>query len=349
MTIVPALTARAFRPLVSGLRALGQDPAALLAAVGVDMASLEDPDTHIPMTTGIALLARAAVVTGDDCIGLHLAEHADLRTVDTHYYAMTASTTLGAAYERLSRYQRLIHETTRIEMSESDVGLTLRHVLPGGVAAPRQAAEFLLAAWVRTGRIVTAADWSPSEVRFAHPSPLDTREHSRIFRAPVHFSAGENAVVVSNALLSQPCVGADPVLASLMDRHAGEQMRRSPTTERTFPDRVRRVLMQQLHDGEPRATATAAQLKMSLRTLNRTLAAENLTYRRLLDQLRYDLAREYLRDAHASIGEVAFRLGFSELSAFSRAYKRWTGHAPMQARARARHAHAPPGTRSAAH
>lgn len=109
---------------------------------------------------------------------------------------MTASTSLRAAYERLSRYQRLIHETTRIEMVETDIGLTLRRILPGGVAAPRQTAEFLLAAWVRTGRIVTATDWSPEEVRFAHPSPADTREHARIFQAPVHFEAGDNAVVV---------------------------------------------------------------------------------------------------------------------------------------------------------
>lgn len=314
----------------------------------MDIATLDNPDTPVPMTAGVALLARAAVVTGDDSIGLHLAEHADLRSVDTHYYAMTASTTLGAAYERLSRYQRLIHETTRIEMSESDVGLTLRHVLPGGVSAPRQTAEFLLAAWVRTGRMATASDWHPLEVRFAHPSPRDTREHTRVFCAPLLFSAGENAVVIAKSLLTLPCVGADPVLASLMDRHAGEHMPRTPAVGTMFPERVRDVLDRQLHDGEPRAAATAARLKMSLRTLNRMLASEGLTYRRLLDQLRYDLARDYLRDPHTSIGEVAFRLGFSELSAFSRAYKRWTGHAPNQARARTQDAEAPPSTPPAA-
>jgi protein-S-isoprenylcysteine O-methyltransferase Ste14 len=158
MKAVPALTARAFRPLVSGLRALGQDPGVLLAHVGVDIATLDDPDARVPMSAGVGLLARAAVALGDECVGLHLAERADLRTVDIHYYAMTASTSLRDAYERLSRYQGLIHETTRIEMIETDVGLTLRHVLPGGVAAPRQTAEFLLAAWVRTGRMASATD-----------------------------------------------------------------------------------------------------------------------------------------------------------------------------------------------
>ena len=87
---------------------------------------------------------------------------------------------------------------------------------------------------------------------------------------------------------------------------------------------------------EPRVpwVTTARRLKMSVRTLNRALAGEGLTYRRLLDQLRHDLAREYLRDQRTSVGEVAFRLGFSEVSAFSRAYKRWSGETPIQTRAR---------------
>lgn len=123
-------------------------------------------------------------------------------------------------------------------------------------------------------------------------------------------------------------------------------MRRTLATAPRFPDRVRDVLDQQLQDGEPSAASTATRLKMSLRTLNRTLAAEGLTYRQLLDQLRRDLAREYLRDMRASIGEVAFRLGFSEVSAFSRAYKRWTGQTPMQARARATSDSASVGGRS---
>lgn len=335
MRVEPTLTARAFLPLVSGLRVLGHDPVPLLAAVGVDIARLDDTDARFPMSAGSGLLARAAVVTGDDCIGLHLAEHADLRTVDVHFYAMAASTTLRAAYERLSRYQRLIHETTRIDVSETDAGLILRHVLPGGMAAPRQTAEFLLAAWVRTGRVATATDWSPVEVRFAHVRPSSTSEHERIFRAPAHFAAGENAIVVAASTLDVPCVGADPVLASLMDRHASEHIGRVGAAAPQFSDRVRDVLDERLRDGEPTAAAAAARLRMSVRTLNRTLARERTTYRALLDQLRHERAISYLRDPRHSIGEVAFLLGFSELSAFSRAFKRWTGQTPVDYRASA--------------
>jgi AraC-like DNA-binding protein len=326
MRVEPALTARAFLPLVSGLRRLGHDPAPLLGAVGIDPAALEDPDARIPMRAGSGLLTHAAAAIGDDCIGLHIAEHADLRTVDAHFYAMAASATLQEAYERLSRYQRLIHETTRIEVSTSDDGLTLRHILPGGGAAARQTAEFLIAAWLRTGRLITRTAWNPKVVRFAHAAPSDTREHERFFGASLQFRTGENSMTIPGSTASLACVGADPALASLIDRYAAQHM--PPPSALTLADRVREVLSANPGDREPAAAVVAARMKMSVRTLNRSLAAEGTTYRELLDRVRHELATRYLGDRRMSIGEVAFLLGFSELSAFSRAFKRWTGQTP---------------------
>lgn len=89
--VKPSLTARAFLPVISGLRALGHDPGPLLAASGVDAFLLDDPDALVPMTAGIDLSARAEERTGHACIGLHVAEHADLRSIDVHFYAMPPS------------------------------------------------------------------------------------------------------------------------------------------------------------------------------------------------------------------------------------------------------------------
>jgi AraC-like DNA-binding protein len=327
--VEPTLTVRALLPLMSGLRNLGYDPAPMLRAVGVDTTALANPDERVPMSAGSGLLTRAAAVTGDDCIGLHLAEHADLRTVDVHYFAMAASATLRSAYERLSRYQHLIHETSRIDHRPHGAGLAIRHVLPGGLAAPRHTAEFLIAAWVRTGRFVTGTDWSPLEVRFAHAAPLSTREHERFFRAPLRFTTGENALVVSEPTLALPCVQAEPALAAFFDRHAAEHTRHRRATPPSLPDRVRDEVRVLLRDSTPGATGVAARLKMSVRTLNRALAGEGTSYREVLNQLRHELACGYLADPHISTGEVAFLLGFSELSAFYRAFRRWTGTTPL--------------------
>ena len=327
----PRLTVRAIRPLVSGLRESGYDPTPLLAAVEIDDTTLNDPDGRVPMSVAIALLARAVDQTGDTNLGLHLAEHAELGSFDVHFYAMASSPTLGAAYERLCRYQRLIHETSRVELEIRGERAVLRHQLAGGKAVPRQTAEFLLAAWVRAGRVVTSVDWTPQEVHFAHPAPPNSSEHARFFRADMHFAMGENALILPTPLLRTPCARADPALVAVLDRYAAERLEQAPRTN-SIADRVRGVLGDELRGGEPTAARLAARLKMSVRSLNRLLAAEGTSYRELLDALRHDLAARHLAGDQVAISEVGFLLGFSELSSFHRAFKRWTGQTPAEFR-----------------
>src|SRR5262245_51727952 len=182
-SLQPRLTVRAINPLLSGLRALGHDPSALLVSAGIDAGQLNDPDVRVPMRAVLRLVDAAVAETGDDNLGLHLAEHADLGSGDVHFYAMLASRTLGDAYERLCRYQRLIHDTSRIELDVQPGRALLRHVMAGHLAAPRQSAEFLLAVWVRAGRVITGIDWTPLEVHFMHAAPADPHEHGRYFRS----------------------------------------------------------------------------------------------------------------------------------------------------------------------
>jgi len=332
-SLEPRLTARAVRPLLSGFRAMGHDAARLAEAVGLDEGALNDPDARVPMHVAIALLARAAEQAGDPNVGLHLAQHADLSTFDVHFYAMASSPTLGAAYALLSRYQRLIHDTSRVELEREGDRAVLRHRLPGNRPAPRQSAEFIVAAWVRGGRVITGMDWAPLEVRFAHPPPTDYSEHARFFRADVLFETGANALVLPAALLDTRCTRADPALADVLERYAADRLERAPRTS-SIADRVSHALADDLRGGEPTAAGLAARLKMSVRTLNRLLAGEGTSYRELLDARRRDAATRYLSGNHVSIAEVVFLLGFSEASSFHRAFKRWTGQTPGEFRRR---------------
>lgn len=327
-----SLGVRGLRPVASGLCTLGHDPAPLLQAAGVDAEVLADPDARVPAAAVMRLLADAAEALGDASLGQHLAEHAELASFDIHAYAMLSSPTFGAACERLCRYQRLIHDSTRVELELDGERATLRHVLPGALPIPRHSAEFVLAAWLRIGRLATGHEWSPLEVRLAHRAPADTGELSRFFRAPIRFAAGENALTFSAQLLEAPCVDADPGLLAVLDRHAADLLGRVAPTH-SLADRVRAVLAQSLCDAAPRAAAVAARLRMSVRTLHRGLAAEDTTYSAVLDQARHDLARRHLADRHLAIAEVAFLLGFAELSSFYRAFRRWTGTTPAAYRA----------------
>jgi len=263
-----------------------------------------------------------------------VAEHAELGSFDVHFYAMVSSPTLGAAFERVCRYQRLIHETSEVRLEKSANRAVLSHRLAGGMSAPRQTAELLLAAWVRTGRVATRTTWSPAEVRFAHRAPRDSREHERLFAAPVRFATGENALVLPAALLDLPCHRTDPSLLSLLDRYAADRL--GVPRPATFADRAREALAEELQGGHVTARGLAVRLSVSVRTLHRALAAEGTSHRRLLNQLRLDIAERHLMDDRMSVAEIAFLVGFSEISAFHRAFKRWTGRTPVTFRAEAR-------------
>jgi AraC-like DNA-binding protein len=319
---------------MSGLMTSGYDPLPFLHTRGIDSNRLLDPDATVPMSACVGLLAEGVRATGDDNLGLHVAEHAELGSFDVHFYAMVSSPTLGAAFERVCRYQRLIHETSQVRLETSGDRALLSHRLPGGIAAPRQTAELLLASWVRAGRVATRTRWSPAEVRFAHRAPRDSREHERFFGAPLRFATGENALVLPAALLDLPCRRTDPSLLSLLDRYAADRL--GVPRAATFADRARAALSEELQAGNVTAQSVAARLGVSVRTLHRFLAAEGTSYRRLLDQLRLDIAERHLIDDRMSVAEVAFLVGFSEISAFHRAFKRWTGRTPVTFRAEAR-------------
>ncbi len=189
---------------------------------------------------------------------------------------------------------------------------------------------------MRFGRLVTGNDWSPRLVAFAHEAPTDTAEHQRVFRTSVQFVSGRTAIYLPTSILEAPNQQADPGLVSVLDDYADRLLEQMPS-EATLSQRVRHQLMQDLKSGVPTAEDVAKELHMSVRTLHRTLQQEETTFRQLLSQLRHESAATYLADPTISIAEVAFLLGFNELSSFYRAFKRWTGQTPAQFRASGLH------------
>lgn len=320
------LAVRALLPVLEGLRALGLDVRTLLRASRIDDALLRDPEARIPLGAMMTIWSDAAAARGDDAIGLHVAESAPFDSFDVHAYAVLSSSTLRDGYERSSRYQRLIHDATELTLSGGDPAV-LRHALPGGRPVPRQPAEFLLALYVRIGRAVTGGDWSPVEVRFAHAAPTDAAELRRFFAAPIRFAAGENALLLPRAVLDARNPRSDPALVSILDRYASRLLADRPNPD-TACGAVRAHLQDALSSGKVSAEATAGVLAVSARTLARRLALEGTTYGALLDQLRHERALALLVDGRTSIAEVAFLLGFAELSSFYRAFRRWTGLTP---------------------
>ena len=328
------VSTRSVRPVIERLRSLGIDTEPVLLAAGAEAATLDDPDGRLPHELAIAVWREAAERSGDDTFGIHAAEQIRPGAFDVLDYATRSSVTLGEAFERLVRYHRVLHDVAVVRMSVDGDRAELTHSLPEAAGElPRHPAEFIVAAWLVVARQATGNDFAPVEVGFRHRRPADLAEHDRFFRAPIHFNGAANGVVLDRSLLDLPLIRSDPGLCAVLERHLVELIQRMPRAT-SFSVRVRGAIAKDLSTAAPSAEQAARKLHMSRRTMQRMLAAEGTTFTKLVDTLRRDLATRYLGEPDVAIAEVAFLLGFSEASAFHRAFKRWHGVTPAVHRAR---------------
>ena len=326
------ISVKAVGKIAAAVAAAGIAPEELYRRVALDPALLVDPDGRIPYAQLVALYEQAARLTGDRAFGLHLSERTSPRVFDVLGYVVMNSPTLGEALRRVVRYHSIWNDGAEYVFDVDGPVVRLGYRYYGLKAEDcRQDCELTLALVVEFGRVMTGFEWSPSEVSFQHPRPADVSEHQRIFRGPVYFSRPVNELVFASSLLDRHLNGADPGLCHVLERHAEELLARLPRRG-GLTDDVRQLICEALGGGDPGLEAVAQQLGLSARTLQRKLKEEGTSHQNLLDEIRRDLSRRYLREREMAICEVAYLLGFSEPSAFHRAFRRWTGRTPAEFR-----------------
>jgi AraC-like DNA-binding protein len=184
---------------------------------------------------------------------------------------------------------------------------------------------------VARGRQISGRAWPLRAVGFAHPPPADDREHRRFFGCEVRFAEPEDSLAFDREFLDAPLPAADPALSSVLERYGDGLVARLPAGD-PFLDDARRAVAALLRGGDTSLEALAARLGQSRRTLQRRLQALGTSQQDLVDSVRRELALLWLADPRTSITEVAYLLGFSEPTAFHRAFKRWTGTTPAEHR-----------------
>lgn len=326
-----SVSARIGAVIVESARAAGGPP--LQAVAGWDPALAGDPDARIPIEVEDALWDEGARATGDDAFGLHTAERLRPGLFDTLDYAIRTSATVRDAIARLARYNRLVHDVAVFTVDEDGLAARIEHAFRGVARGPgRHAAEFTLASLLVVGAQISGAPARAREVTFAHAPPRSTGEHRRLFGVVPRFGAERNLLTVDREFLDRPLPGGDPRLSAVLDRHAQALLAALPAPQESKAQRLRRLLAGALRDGEPTLAAMARQSKLSERSLQRHLAAEGTSFEATLDELRRELALRYLADPGVAVSEVAFLLGYSEPSAFHRAFRRWTDRTPAEHR-----------------
>lgn len=330
------VSARIGAMVVHAAAARGVAPERLRELTGFDAAIAKDPDERIPLAVETQLWDEAARLTGDDAFGLHVASGIRPGVFDVLDYACRTAPTLRVSFERLIRYNRLEHDIAVFSYTERDSIARLEHRfrIPG-IEPSRHAAEFTLASIIVIGGQILGEPLRPRAVEFRHPAPRATTEHLRAFGVEPRFGCEANALELDREVLERPAPNADPALSRIIVRQAEALLAVRPEVVETTADRVRRLLVASLGEGDITLAGMADKLRMSERTLQRRLADEGLTFDDLVEQQRKQLALQYLSDPKLAVSEVAYLLGYSEPSAFHRAFKRWTGMTPKEMRARA--------------
>jgi AraC-like DNA-binding protein len=322
----PCFSVRLFQPFVRLLRTYPQFPQEQLAKIGA-----LHPDERLPIATANELLAGAVAITGDPDLGLKAARAIRPGEYGALEYAARSSSTWGEAFEVTGRYMRLVNDALQFAVRRE--GERALIVLDSKMTLPRAAADFQSAAF-----FVSASHFWPEgavpeyEVWFTHPEPDDMSEYARTFvGATMRFSSPFNAFVFASRYLDLPIQSADPQLNAVIRQHAELLLAELPKAQ-SFTERVRELIARELEGGTPTANHIARQLSISARTLSRRLEDEGTAFQDLLDDLRRRLALRYLSTSNLSVSEIAFLLGFSQSSAFHRAFKRWTSQTPLEYR-----------------
>ena len=301
----------------------------LLRRANLSVEQAKNPDLRIAVKDQIKFLNLVAEELHDEFLGIRLAQSVELRELGLLYYVMASSHTFGEALRRVSRYSTIQNEAVQIGYrAGKSVTITYKYF-----GVPRQLdrhqIEFFIAILLRICRTLTGLSLAPLRIKVMHHRSRLPSEFKRLLGAHVKFSCDVDEVIYPGSLAHTPCTYADPYLNALLERYCEEALAKRHKTSTTWQLKVENAIVPLLPHGQIDIGKIAAELGVSRRTLARRLAAEDLTFRRVLDRLRLDLAKRYLRE-DLPTSEIAWLLGYREASALNHAFKRWTGKTPRR-------------------
>lgn len=316
------------------------DRAELCRAAEVDPKLFTDPDERIPGSVMERIWTAAEQLSADADLGLHAAASHHPAALNILGYVILNCKTVREVAEKLGRYAAIINDGLRVTLIREGTNIACQFEAIEGtnnymLRSPRQPMETIAAGITCTVANLTRANVTPRGVSFRHAAPPEVGEHTRIFGVPAEFTQPHNRVLFRAQDLELPIPSANPALLAVFERHADDMLAKleqhGPVSRRLL-----QVLAKKLQGGSPSLDEVAVALAMSPRNLQRSLREEETSYQALLDHARRDLALRHLATPEGSASEVAFLLGFADASAFTRAFRRWTGSTPGAWRAQQR-------------
>jgi len=310
------------------LRTLGFDPAAVFAEAGIDLALLDNADNRIAFSARGHLLRQCVAQTGCAHFGLLVGEQGDLAALGLPGLLAKYSADVGAALRNLVRTFHLHARGAVVSLTvDGDAAMLGYEVYQARVEATDQIGDGAVAFMLKIMRSLCGPDWAPAEALFAHRRPVDVGPFRRFIRAPLRFDAEHYALVFSTDWLAHRLPTDDPTLRRLLQQQIDALEARHGDD---LPEQVRSVLRTALMTRHGSADQVAALLSMHSRTLNRRLRAFDTNFQALVDEGRFEIARQMLEDSALDVSQIALALDYADASAFTRAFRRWSGTTPAR-------------------
>ncbi|WP_207432319.1 AraC family transcriptional regulator [Sabulibacter ruber] len=307
----------------------GLDNAALCQAAGLDLRLLADWEARVPFSAQNRLWRAILDASGNEQFGLLVGERFQPQAASTVAYVMMHAPTLGKAMEKCGQYQALLCDATHLRYHPQEATFTLEFLVPW-VPETRYTIDKMVALFTMVMRQMTCQDIAPVQVGFQFPAPADVSGYHRILpRTEFLFDCDINYIKFKPEDLETPVRGANVDLYRIFEQHAQTLLAKHQQTH-SLTYLVNAELMKLLRAEAPTVEMVAHNLGMSVRSLQLKLQQENTSFQAILNETRKELAQLYLRDRHLSKADIAYLLGFSEVSVFSRTFKKWTGSTPSQ-------------------
>jgi AraC-like DNA-binding protein len=312
------------------LEGYGLDPRPLFNEHGIDPETLFDAGARIPIDRYQRLDMSAAELSGDPYFGLKGADYFRPAHLGALGFAWLASSSLRTAFQRMSRYARVIQEKLSIELDEDEQYFYVRIDAHLPLMNEQIREDGQLAAVIKLCRIIAGKDFNPAKACFRQQQPAQTGYHYELFRCPVEFSCSDTMMVIRIEDIDKRLTGSNDELAKLNEHIVVKYLAHSARHD--IVNRVKAAIIDGLSGGTVNEVTIAKELHTTPRNMHRKLQKEGSSFKQLLTDVRKELAQQYIKDRSKTLTEISFLLGFSEVSSFSRAYKGWMGMPPSEAR-----------------
>jgi AraC-like DNA-binding protein len=312
------------------IESCGLDPEPVFRKAGINPALLNKSDARINIEHVDELWRITVDLLDDPCFGIKMTDNWHPSFVGALGYAWCASSSLRTAFNRVVRYIHVVTEDLNIHLSDTPDGLKVVADLEHSIFTLPQHHDVVLGVLMHMCRFNYGDDLHPVEVQLAHAEPPCSSVIGDFFQAPITYDAAESSLTIARECIDSELASSNKQLALLHDEFLMKYL--VEIKKGDLVQQIQSVIIENLPSGKVTDNLIAKELNLSERSLQRKLHDKGTTFRHVLDDVRKMAAIQYIKNPVNTMSDIAFLLGFSEQSAFSRAFKKWTGTSPIKYR-----------------